>query len=282
MPNQSRAAAPQRLAHYIAAGLLVFLVYQPTVTARKYDIVATGKSDGKTPEFFGIGTSARWVSLTAFSSVMEHHTALHKLLIKHTIRLKIVFYSAAMNAYAGFNFANENSNPFHWLRYLGVNGARLFIQPFVASIDAENDRANWKRFISHSHSQARNDAYGNQFGVSFGGLPVIGRDSWVAAVTELRNLPKGREFFTWLLGQKAIDWHHVLKPLNTTGKGVSMGMLAHKFLSLYEIQRPWLPLVLVSIHVDSDESEYLECAARLPQPSCMQLNLEIRRTLSTN
>ena len=120
--------------------------------------------------------------------------------------------------HTGLGFDNEDSNVFTWLDYLGTTKIRVFVQPLLASTAPSLDAKRWRQYASNNYSASRFQQYGDQFGVDFDGNPVVDQDSWLSAVSSLRNqtTPREIDFFEWLDGQKPINWTLILKTLNTT------------------------------------------------------------------
>jgi len=113
------------------------------------------------------------------------------------------------------------------MKYLNSNLGRIFVSPLSAAWDSEDADVpsrltwNWRKFAGNTQSESRFNAYGDQFGVSFGGKVVGDLGTWQDAAFELRSLPGIGDFFEWLLNQKPIDWETVLKPLTSSGSRVA-------------------------------------------------------------
>ena len=72
--------------------------------------------------------------------------------------------------------------------YLHAQYGRIFVS--ALSVGVQGDEApvtwNWRAFASNSYSAPRQEKFGNQFGVSFGGAVVGDQAAWEAAAGELR------------------------------------------------------------------------------------------------
>jgi hypothetical protein len=124
-------------------------------------------------------------------------------------------------------FTHADSNVYHWLDYLGPPGyVRSFIHTFIESKDPANNTADWRTFASNSWDDARSSQYGNQFGVSFAGVPVDSMDAYRAAVEDLRGRAREKgatPATTWIArAHPAVDWNSLFWPLSTEAIGVTL------------------------------------------------------------
>ena len=126
----------------------------------------------------------------------------------------------------GFGFDYLDSNLFYWFDYLGPRSARIFAHPFISSSEGKKNTADWRTFVSNSWDPYRNARYGNQFGVSFAGVPVGSLGAYRAAVDDLRARARGKgetPATTWIAqSHPAVYWEQLFWPLSQPATGVML------------------------------------------------------------